>query len=193
MAKSLASKRCIASLPVIATVSVGPPAHADIFGCAPTSEAAFHGGVPKVEPQKGDSFTFDTVSGNQRYMLADTPAARFATPKGNAYARRLEAAKGDQAKAKGIIDEMMADKNAQNSGLEFKFDILSSKQALSLSAASKSCVAGECFGRFLTIRLPGEVAFQGQALKSPVPAGTYILVEGSTLTVSTGECKVTGP
>ena len=194
MAMPLASVRCIAFLLLIATTSVGRPAHADIFGCAPTSVAAFHGGAPKIEPQNGDQFTFDTVSGIQRYVLADTPAARFATPKGHVYARRLEVSKGDRDKAKAIIDEMMADKDAQHHGLEFKFDILSSKQALSLSAASKSCVGGDlCFGRFLTIRLPGEVRFQGQTLKIPVPAGTYILVEGNTLTVSTGECKIVRP
>ena len=168
--------------------------HADVLECATTSMVQFRGGTaPQPLGGQGDTFTFDTVTGVQRILLADTPAARFLTPKGRVYAKRLESVRGDPIKAKTIIDEMMADKSIgapDSKALEHKFDVLSSDPALSLSASAKSCVTETlCFGRFLTIRLPGEVIFQGQVLKSPVPAWTFMLVEGNMFTVGMGECK----
>jgi len=172
-----------------------PVAHADVFECATTSITAFRGGPPEPQQGPGDTFTFDTISGVQRYILPDTPAYRFLTPKGHIYAKRLEAVMGDRAKATAIIDEMMADKNIGEpnpEAIKHKFDILSSKSALALSASAKACAPdGLCLARFLSIRLPGEseVVFKGKKLKFPVPEGTFILVEGNTFSVQTGACK----
>jgi len=183
-----------ASATILIALFVPVAAHAQVFGCTPTSIVAFRDGGPQIEQQKGDPFTFNTVTGVQSYLLEDTPAARFATPKGRAYAMRIEAVKNNSARSKAIIDEMMADKSIAPPVLEFKFDILSSQSSLSLSAAARSCLPppGEylCVGRFLTIRLPGEVTLQGKALNSPVPAGTFILVEGNMLTVTSGTCRI---